>query len=1234
MDQHMHDAYPDPDMPAFINPYPSGYEPSPVHTFGAPTEEDFYPPRPQPLIHEGYIPQSGYNSDVDEDPTNGYSALKAQFGLNFVLNPHSADAGRDDEDDDDGQRRRGYSDDEGLFDDFAEGGPQRRLDSLERELLDVGEQDAEVDPDFRASDEDDDRSDDDMSINSDLLDEVLAEETRGKGRGRGRGRGRGAARGRRGWKWALKGTEHDPSLAKRGRGRGRGRPRGSQVPRGEGRRRANREGPKVVEPTPEFKRLQALATQNFLNQDLQSAADYAREAVKTNPEIFAAHSLLSEILLAEGKEQDSLTVLLAGAHTKRDPALWLHVAERTLELAGERRTSEVIEQAIYCYAWAIKLDITDYDARREKLNLLLESGQTARARTDCRMMIKAKPFDLAVIRQYADLCADSNQPIEIARAKQAYDKAIDFYSKGKTLGLPDTQWSHLNVYMDLVEESGPTAEAVKQLKKLSRWLLGRKEEEWWDDIEGDDREYDLEDVPRRIQLPQFKASAYQNRPEMYGEGLPLELRAKLGMYRVKMGRVYLHEAMRHFQLILDLADDVQEYHDLFRDVAEALKSQLYYNEAISFYEPIRSVPEACDHEYFMHLAECYMTVDRKADAEECYKFIIDNDAEDIESRIALAKFYEAEQRMAEAIPLVHEVMRLGRTDAVRKARLDVQKPQKALAPRPTPDAKRARIAEPSSQALTPETTPEAESPRLDEDDENRPVTFGPKARRARRAKVEKPAKPKVNEVFLNMQQQAQRIKTNYLLLKTSKDGAEAGDEDSMMHWMTAAQDMLEDFRGMKVFYPGRDKHVKFTGYRKSAKSALQNEMEAMKKRLQDDDVEDEPEPLIPDSAIPDEFHDIKFQEWLDIFCNYALQLAKDDERDRSYDTLQAAFYASVFYHNAEAKKQIHATWLACALLLNDEQTLCNAARWFISEYSHSSSTYQLFAGVNRLFAGSSNWFNSGPTQKFILRSVKALDYALLDAASRARYSFTATERSSYTHGGRKSANPAGLPDLDPGVLVLYGHIMAAAQSWASALNYYFRCFVLRPTDPVVNLCIALAYIQMAMKRQSENRHWQIYQGLAFLERYYRIRTTGSCEDDDNDDEEEDDAAGDAGAAPDKPGAVEIQEAEYNKGRVFHLLGLNSLAIPAYEKCLALAANIRAEKSAAARRHHHHQALPTATADAGTGHGEGGEDDVSQNPNLLDQEEFTQEAAFALASIYALADNNAAARAVTEKWLVI
>jgi len=77
-----------------------------------------------------------------------------------------------------------------------------------------------------------------------------------------------------------------------------------------------------------------------------------------------------------------------------------------------------------------------------------------------------------------------------------------------------------------------------------------------------------------------------------------------------------------------------------------------------------------------------------------------------------------------------------------------------------------------------------------------------------------------------------------------------------------------------------------------------------------------------------------------------------------------------------------------------------------------------------------------------------------------------------------------------------------------------------------------------------------------------------------------------------------QESEYNVGRAYHLLGLTHLALPYYERCLALSEDVERE------------------------HGVGGTED------------FAQEAAFALQGIWAANGAVQKAREITERWLTI
>lgn len=71
--------------------------------------------------------------------------------------------------------------------------------------------------------------------------------------------------------------------------------------------------------------------------------------------------------------------------------------------------------------------------------------------------------------------------------------------------------------------------------------------------------------------------------------------------------------------------------------------------------------------------------------------------------------------------------------------------------------------------------------------------------------------------------------------------------------------------------------------------------------------------------------------------------------------------------------------------------------------------------------------------------------------------------------------------------------------------YYLRAYELYPNDPLICLSLALAYTHRAMQRQTDNRHYQLAQAMAFLDGY-------------------------------RKNASNKQEVQYNVARVFHQLG--------------------------------------------------------------------------------------------------
>ena len=97
-----------------------------------------------------------------------------------------------------------------------------------------------------------------------------------------------------------------------------------------------------------------------------------------------------------------------------------------------------------------------------------------------------------------------------------------------------------------------------------------------------------------------------------------------------------------------------------------------------------------------------------------------------------------------------------------------------------------------------------------------------------------------------------------------------------------------------------------------------------------------------------------------------------------------------------------------------------------------TDAYRLFSALNRLCDCSGSWFNCGPSQKYILRQLKAVDYSLTEDASRQNIY---KERASYTTKD-SNGNSIRAEDMDVALLMLYGHVLHAGKSYVNAVSMY------------------------------------------------------------------------------------------------------------------------------------------------------------------------------------------------------
>jgi general transcription factor 3C polypeptide 3 (transcription factor C subunit 4) len=222
------------------------------------------------------------------------------------------------------------------------------------------------------------------------------------------------------------------------------------------------------------------------------------------------------------------------------------------------------------------------------------------------------------------------------------------------------------------------------------------------------------------------------------------------------------------------------------------------------------------------------------------------------------------------------------------------------------------------------------------------------------------------------------------------------------------------------------------------------------------------------------------------------------------------------------------TLAACALISNDEERCISVAREFMRDSSSMSDPARMFALLCRLCQSSTSWYTSGPTQKYILRQIRAIDA---------------------THLGNGGFSGEADSRLDVCLLMLYGHILFTSSSYTFALSrlslnhtsfpasliptrcavfldYFLRALALDSTNPMISFSVGLGYIHYALKRQSGNRQYLITQGLSFIFRYFHVNASSAD-------------------------ITERQAAYFDVARTFQLIGLQDIASRYYDMSLEI-----------------------------------------------------------------------------------
>lgn len=295
-------------------------------------------------------------------------------------------------------------------------------------------------------------------------------------------------------------------------------------------RKVKHRGPHAAaEVTGEIKLRLGQANEAFAESKIDEAKALVDEIIRINAETYEAWNLLSSIFQEQNLVEDALMALIVAAHLRpKHIDAWFNAAEYALTSMGPL-TPKLLGDAQFCFSSAIRQVPTSLEARRRKIEVLLLRQNYNLAARDLVYLLRTIPHDLEVIRElamvYVDL-GDGKAGVEL------YKKAIEHYRK-----VPDDfdlsiDWNDLHSCAVLYSLIAKEEEALKDMKAFARWLLGREDETFWDDITENDCEWDVDDSRRSTSVEKYKAGSHPI--SAYGKGLPIELRIYFGKYRLQL----------------------------------------------------------------------------------------------------------------------------------------------------------------------------------------------------------------------------------------------------------------------------------------------------------------------------------------------------------------------------------------------------------------------------------------------------------------------------------------------------------------------------------------------------------------------------------------------------------------------------------------------------------------------------------------------------------------------------
>ncbi|KAA8909261.1 hypothetical protein TRICI_004573 [Trichomonascus ciferrii] len=772
----------------------------------------------------------------------------------------------------------------------------------------------------------------------------------------------------------------------------------------------------------EVKMLLSECTRAFTDMDYSTAIKLAETAVQEDKNAKEAYVLLAAIHEELGNmEKVRLAKAAAMYLDKRNAEGWKEIAQMSVE-------SNHLYDALEFYTQAINADGKDLEAMNGKIEVLEQIGDIRKAIDVLKRMRKVDPTNAETLVRMAHNLAELHKTSEaVALYEDLLDRNQDPYIDRRNL--QEFGFSELNVLIELYFVQRAWIKSIKTIKRVSRWILERGDETFWDEVK-DDSEFDT----RRFRNKRLEKCDSYHSPEKFA--LPIDIRVKLLLCRVRVGDY--EEATVHLSYLKEL--DAAEYGDLYLEVGKTLQQYGHFADALQLFVMLDHASDYSDLDLMSRIGQCEFSIGRVDDAERTYRVVLENDPENIETMVALAEILGHTGRTVEAKDILEDVTRL---------REELQQEEG--------DEPQPRVYEENEETslVSKEGRPR-----------NKTVAANRKNRRLTQS--ERLAREHKAIAF---------VEDTYAQLQRYDAGMEAGNPAAVSEWLRLAQKLIDMFTSIKKFFP-TDKNRVFTGIetkgRKRGAMNLDDRVKQIQSRIDEAQLEDGGTKDASTPVQKDSFRGLKFDIWFDLFMRYALCLTLHGDPEGAFSTLRRAKAANVFHQDPQRDEIMTKVFMSCSFQAGDHKVSNELVRQYSVTHQFYDDGYRLYGALLASGNQATDFFNSNNNQKFVLRQVKAVDSIIKNKA--------------ITGQARVTDQTVQIEKENPLLLSLYAHIMLSGRSYAPAINYFSGALLLAPKDPVLLLSTGVAHVHRAIQRQTTNRHLQIVQGLSYLMQYYEIRS--------------------------------------------------------------------------------------------------------------------------------------------------